>query len=86
MSTLRAILKYRAYRRILAIQNKCKSQIKFTFKEINLVIIEKDIYNLKINKASQFSDISTKIMMKSINNSIKFPSFLSCLKPADVTS
>ena len=62
MSTLRAILKYRAYWRILAIQNKCKSQIKFTFKEINLVIIEKDIHNLKINKASQSSNISTKII------------------------
>ena len=62
MSTLRAILKYKAYRRVLAIQYKCKSQIKFTFKEIDLVIVEKDIHNLKINKASQSSNISTKII------------------------
>ena len=76
MSTLRAILKYKAYRRVLAIQYKCKSQIKFTFKEIDLVIIEKDIHNLKINKASQSSNISTKIIKFKIIKLYFYRSFM----------
>ena len=76
MSTLRAIRKYKAYRRVLAIQYKCKSQIKFTFKEIDLVIIEKDIHNLKINKASQSSNISTKIIKFKIIKLYFYRSFM----------
>ena len=76
MSTLRAILKYKAYRRVLAIQYKCKSQIKFTLKEIDLVIIEKDIHNLKINKASQSSNISTKIIKFKIIKLYFYRSFM----------
>ena len=58
--------------------------------------IEKEIHNLKINKASQNSDILIKNMKenddifaeflwKSINSSIKSSTFPSCLKSADVT-
>ena len=56
----------------------------------------KEIRLLKLNKASQYSDISTKIIKEnsdilsnficeSINNSIKSSIFPSCLKHADVT-
>ena len=62
---------------------------------MDLASIKKEIHNLKINKASQSSDISNKIikenvdifaefLWKSINNSIKYSTFLSCLKSADV--
>ena len=94
--TLRAILKYKDHPSILAIQNNCKNGIKFAFEEIDLASIEKEIHNLKMNKASQSSDIPTKIikenvdifaefLWKSINSSIKSSTFPSCLKLADVT-
>ena len=44
--TLRAILKYKDHPSILAIQNKCKNQIKFAFGEMDLASIEKEIHNL----------------------------------------
>ena len=59
---LRAILKYKDHPSILAIQNKCKNRIKFAFEELDLASIEKEIHNLKINQASQSSDIHTKII------------------------
>ena len=94
--TLRAILKYKDQPSILAIQNNCKNRIKFTFEEMYLASIEKEIHNLKINKASQSSDIPTKIikenvdifaefLWKNINSLIKSSTFPSCSKSADVT-
>ena len=60
-----------------------------------MAILEKEVHNLKVNTASQSSDISTKIvkeninvfaesLWKSINRSIKSSTFPSCLKSADV--
>ena len=63
---LRAILKYKYHPSIPAIQNTCKNQIKFAFKEMHLVSIEKEIYNLKIDKASP--DIPTKIIKDILQN------------------
>ena len=71
-TTLRAILKYKDHQSILAIQNNCKNRIKFAFEEMDLASIEKEIHNLKINKASQSSDIPTKIMKKNIDNFAEF--------------
>ena len=93
--TLRAILKYKDHPSILAIQNICKNQIKFASEEMDLASIEKETHNLKINKASQSSDIPTKIikekvdifaefLWKSINSSIKTFTFPSRLKSADL--
>ena len=65
--TLRAILKYKDHPSILAIQNNCKNGIKFAFEEIDLASIEKEIHNLKINKASQSSDIPTKIIKENVD-------------------
>ena len=94
--TLRAIVKYKDHPSILAIQNNCKNWIKFAFEEMDSARIEKEIHNLKINKTSRSSDISTKIikenvdilaefLWKSINRSIKSFTFPSSLKLADVT-
>ena len=57
---------------ILEIQNKCKNQIKFAFEEINLASVEKEINNLKINKASQSSDIPTKIIKENVDIFVEF--------------
>ena len=75
------------------IQNNCKNGFKFAFEEIDLASIEKEIHNLKMNKASQISakiikenvDIFAEFLWKSINSSIKSSTFRSCLKLADVT-
>ena len=47
--TLRAVLKCKDRSSILAIQNNCKNRPKFSFEEMNLASIEKEIHNLKIN-------------------------------------
>ena len=94
--TLRAILKYKGHPSILAIQNNCKNRIKFVFEEMDLGSIEKEIVNLKINKASQSLDIRTKIikenvdifaeyLWKSITAQLNLPLLLKCLQLADVT-
>ena len=93
---MRAFLKCKDDLSILAIQNRFKSQIKFTFKEMDLASIEKEILSYKINKASQILDIQTKIIMKnvdifaeflwkSINSSIKSFTFSACFRLADMT-
>ena len=64
---------------------------------MDLASIEEEIYNLKTNKASQSSNIPTKIikenvdifaefLWKSINSSIKFSTFPSSLQSPYVTS
>ena len=40
-TTLRAILKYKDHPSIFAIQNKCKNQIRFSFREADLASFEK---------------------------------------------
>ena len=65
--TLRDILKYKDHPSILAIQNNCKNETKFAFEEMDLVSTEKEIHNLKINKASQSSDIPTKIIKENVD-------------------
>ena len=46
---LRAVLKCKDHSSILAVQNNCKNRTKFSFEEMNLASIEKEIHNLKIN-------------------------------------
>ena len=94
--TLKTILKYKKHPSILAIRNKCNRNGVFNFREVSFKEIETEIRLLKLNKASQYSDITAKIIMEnsnifsnficdSINNSIKFSIFPSCSKHADVT-
>ena len=94
--TLKAILRYKKHPSILAIRTKCNRNGIFSFREVSFKEIETEIKLLKLNKASQYSDISTKIIKEnsdifskficeSINNSIKSSIFPSCLKHPDVT-
>ena len=94
--TLKAILKYKKHPSILAIRTKGNRNSAFSFKEVSFKEIETKIKLLKLNKASQYSDILTKIIKEnsaiflsfiyeSINSSIKSSIFPSCLKHANVT-
>ena len=91
-----AFLKYKKHPSIVAIRTKCNRNDIFSFREVSFKEIETEIRLLKLNKASQYSDITTKIIKensdifsnficKTINNSIKSSIFSSCLKHADVT-
>ena len=60
--TLRAILKYKNHPSIIAIQNKFEGGDGFYFRELEKEEIQKEIQNLNNNKASQHSDIHTKII------------------------
>ena len=94
--TLKAIVKYKNHPSILTIQTKYEGKNKCSFTEVTTQDIEKEIFHLETRKASQISDILTKIIKEnvdifpdflctSINSSIKSSLFLSCLKFADVT-
>ena len=65
--TLRAILKYKNHPSITATQNKFKGEDVFYFREPENEEIQKKIHKLNNNKASQHSDIGTKII-KSISD------------------
>ena len=91
----KAILKYKNHPSILAIQKYSKNKT-FHFKEVNFGEVEKEILKLGKTKASQKTDIPTRIIKEnidifadflctSINSAIKSSSFLSSLKLADVT-
>ena len=88
--TLKAILKYKKHPSILAIRTICNRNGVFSFREVSYKEIKTEIRLLKLNKASHYSDIPTKIIKQnfiyeSINNPIKSSIFPSCLKHADVT-
>ena len=94
--TIRAILKYRNHPSILAIREQKKAQTYFCFKEVSIEETQKEVLNLNNKKASQNSDIPTKIIKENsdifgkalcsfINDSIKSFTFPSCLKEADIT-
>ena len=81
---------------VLAIITKCNNNGVFSFREVSLKEIKTQISLLKLNKASKYSDIPTKIIKKnsdifsnfiyeSISNSKKSSIFPSCLKHANVT-
>ena len=94
--TLKAIVKYKSHPSILTIQAKYKDKNKFSCTEVTTQDIGQEIFHLETKKASQTSDISTKIIKEnvdvfayflctSINSSIKSSLFPSCLKFEDVT-
>ena len=71
--TLKAILKYKRHPSILAIKTKCNRNSVFSFREVSFKEIETEIRLLKLNKASQYSDIPIKIIKE---NSDIFSSFI----------
>ena len=91
----KAILKYKNYLSILAVQKYSKNKI-LHFEEVNTGEVEKEILKLDKTTASQKTDIPTRIIKEnidmwadflctSINSAIKSSSFPSSLKIADVT-
>ena len=89
-SAFKAILKYKNHPSILAIQKYSKNKT-FHFKEVNIGEVEKEILKLDKTKASQKTDIPTRIIKENIdifadlNSAIKSSNFSSPLKLADVT-
>ena len=94
--TLKAILKYRKHPGVIAIRDKFKIKDAFSFVEVDQKEIEKEILSMDVNKASQGSDIPTKIVKENVDifgsfvctsfkNTIKLSNFYENLKYADVT-
>ena len=93
---MKAILKYRNHPSIIAIRKKYKISECFKFTEVDQKDIEKEILKLDVNKASQSSDIPTKIVIENVyifgnfictsyNNTVKSSQIYQNLKLADIT-
>ena len=59
---IKAIVKYRAYPSIIAIKENCTSKSNFNFSFFEKVDILKEIKMLQSNKATQNTDIPTKLI------------------------
>ena len=93
---LKAIFRYRNHPSIVAIKKFCKSKSHFSFKNVQKEEILKELNNLNINKATQNTDIPTKIIKENsdifgdfifsnFNCCINTFSYPSLLKRADIT-
>ena len=70
---MKAIMKYRFHPSIVAIKKKFNSGLSFSFSQVERHEIMKEINNLKTNKATQNTDIPTKLIK---NNSDIFGDFI----------
>ena len=68
-----AIIKYRSHPSIIVIKDKCNSDLHFNFLFVEYDEIMKEINNLKTNKATQNTDIPTKLIKE---NSDIFADFI----------
>ena len=59
---LKAIARYRNHPSIVAIKKFCSSKSHFSFKNVQKEEILKELNNLNINQATQYTDIPTKII------------------------
>ena len=59
---MRAIMKYMFHPSIVAIKKNCNSGSSFNFSQVERDEIMKEINNLKTNKATQSTDIPTKLI------------------------
>ena len=93
---LKAIVRYRNHPSIVATKNFCNSKSHFSFKNVQKEEILKELNNLNINKATQNTDILTKIIKENfdifgdfifanLNCCINTCSYPSLLKRADIT-
>ena len=93
---LKAIIRYRNHPSIVGIKKFCNSKSLFSFKNVQKEEILKELNNLNINKATQNTDIPTKIIKENsdlfgdfiflnLNCCINTSSYLSLLKRADIT-
>ena len=58
----KAIMKYRFHPSIVAIKKNCNSGLSFSFSQVERDKIMKEINDLKTNKATQSTDIPTKLI------------------------
>ena len=86
------IMKYRSHSTIIAIKDKCNSDLHFNFSFVEYDEIMKQINNLKTNKATQNNDIPTKLItensdfiFENLNDCIAKSLFSSFLKNAMIT-
>ena len=91
-----AFLKYRTHPSIIAIKENCNSSTRFNFSFVDKEDILKEIKNCKANKATQNTDIPTKLIkensdifadfiFENLNDSISQSVFQSALKLANIT-
>ena len=59
---LKAIVRYRNHRSIVTIKKFCNSKSNFSFKNVQKEEILKELNNVNINKATQNTDIPTKVI------------------------
>ena len=69
---IKAIVKYRAYPSIIAIKENCTSKSNFNFSFFEKVDILKEIKMLQSNKATQNTDIPTKLIKDNADIFMKF--------------
>ena len=79
---MKAILKFRNYRSILAIRNPCKNWASFSFTEVEKKEIKHLILNQDVNNVSQSSGILLKIVKENIDifSDFLYASFNSSIK------
>ena len=93
---LKAMVRYRNHPSNVAIKKFCNSKSHFSFKNVQKEKILKELNNLNINKATQNTDIPTKIIKENsdifgdfifsdLNCCINTSSYPSLLKRADIT-
>ena len=64
---MKAIMKYRFHPSIVAIKKNCNSDLSFSFFQVERHEIMKEINNLKTNKATQSTDLPTKLIKESFD-------------------
>ena len=93
-SLIKAIVKYRFHPSIVAMQKNCNSDLSFSFSQVERDEIMKKITKLKINKATQSTDIPTKLVKKNSdifgdfifeNLTVSYSVFPNSLKNAIIT-
>ena len=93
---MKAIMKYRFHSSIVAIKKNCNSGLSFNFSQVERHEIMKEINNLKTNKATQSTDIPTKLIKENsdifgdfifgnYNNCVSSSIFPNFLKNAIIT-
>ena len=93
---MKAIMKYRFHPSIVAIKKNCNSGLSFSFSQVERHEIMKEINDLKTNKATQSTDILTKLIKENsdifgdfvfgnYNNCVSSSIFPNFLKNAIIT-
>ena len=88
---MKGIIEYRLHSNIIAIKEKCVSSFSFSFSQVERDEIIKEINNVKTNKATQSTDIPTKLIkensdifgdfiFENFNNSVFYAIFPSPMK------